>query len=31
MFAAVPIAHHPCGATGCQLSPPRDGSAVAIA
>ena len=31
MFAAVPTAHQPCGANGCQLSPPRDGSAIAIA
>ena len=31
MFAAVPTAHQPCGANGCQLSPPREGSAIAIA
>ncbi len=31
MFAAVPIAHQPCGAKGVQLSPPRDGSAIATA
>ena len=31
MLAAVPTAHQPCGANGVQLSPPFDGSAVAIA
>src|SRR5438270_13511887 len=31
MLAAVPTAHQPCGANGCQLSPPREGSATLIA
>ena len=29
MLAASPTAHQPCGANGVQLSPPRDGSAIA--
>src|SRR6266511_4391420 len=31
MVAAVPTAHHPCGANGVQLSPALDGSATTIA
>ena len=31
MFAAVPIAHQPCGANGDQWSPPWDGSATVTA
>ena len=31
MFAAVPTAHQPCGANGCQLSCACEGSATEIA